>query len=185
MNQKWNQLVLGGEARKHVTVSIAWQGKPISCNKSFGKLNCSLCMKERLEILRISKNDPAMIINSSAEFYGAYRHKPRFHRYLTNCTPHSTDDERRSSERVNTRDSINSQNSLGTISTEFSSENDLNLCRPCTTTESQHTGEVKYFGSWSKHEFCRCVDYLSKIITHSLLYSTNLSSLPHQVGPSA
>ena len=87
-NDRTNKLT-AGEARKHVTVSIAWQGKPISCNKSFGKLNCSLCMKERLEILRISNHDPAMIINSSAEFYGACRHKPRFHRYLTNCTTHS------------------------------------------------------------------------------------------------
>ena len=118
-------------------MSTLWQGKPISCNKSFGKLNCSLCMKERLEILKLSRYDPAIIINNSSEFYGACRHRPRFHRYPTNCTPHSTDDKH-SSERVNTRDSINSQNSLGTISTDFSLENDFNLCRPCTTIESQH-----------------------------------------------
>ena len=40
-----------GEARKHMEVSIIWQGKPISCNKTFEKLNCSLCTKERLKIL--------------------------------------------------------------------------------------------------------------------------------------
>ena len=96
-------------------------------------------MKERLEILKLSRNDPAIIINNSSEFYGACRHKPRFHRYLTNCTPHSTDDEHSSSERVNTRDSIDSQNSLGTTSTDLSSEDDLNLCRPCTVIESQHS----------------------------------------------
>ena len=94
-------------------------------------------MKERLEILKLSRYDPAIIINNSSEFYGACRHRPRFHRYPTNCTPHSTDDEH-SSERVSTRDSINSQNSLGTISTDLGSENDLNLCMPCTISGSQH-----------------------------------------------
>ena len=54
-----------GEARKYVKVTILWQGKAISCNKSFGKLNCSLCMKERLEILKFSKNTPHLLINSS------------------------------------------------------------------------------------------------------------------------
>ena len=127
-----------GEARKHLEVSILWQGKPISCNKSFGMLNCSLCMKERLEILKLSRIDPASIINSSTEFYGACRHKPRFHRYPSNCTPHSTDDELESSERVNARDLINSRNPLGTISTNLDLENDFNLCRPCTVIGSQH-----------------------------------------------
>ena len=110
-NNRTNKLT-AGEARKNMNVSIVWYVKPIACNKPFRKLNCSLCMKERLEILRLSNHDPAMIINSFAEFYGACRHKPRFHRYLTNCTPHSTDDEHSSSERVYTRDLINSQNSL-------------------------------------------------------------------------
>ena len=69
-----------GEARIHVKVSIMWQGKPIACNKSFGKLNCSLYVKERLDILKLYNHDPAAIINSSTEFYGAYRHKHRFHK---------------------------------------------------------------------------------------------------------
>ena len=37
-----------GEARKNIKVTIMWQGKAISCNKLFGKLNPSLYMKERL-----------------------------------------------------------------------------------------------------------------------------------------
>ena len=76
-----------GKARTMMEVSIEWQGKAISCNKSFGKMNCSLCMKERLIILQLSKKDPASIINSSNEFYGACRHKPRFHRYTTTTSP--------------------------------------------------------------------------------------------------
>ena len=89
-----------GEARTVVKMSIEWQGNPISCNKSFGTLNCSLCMHERLIILKNSRNDPSKIINTSTEFYGACRHKPRFHRYPDNCTTLSTDDEHLSSERV-------------------------------------------------------------------------------------
>ena len=88
-----------GEARKLVEVSIEWQGNPISCNKSFGKLNCTLCMKERLIILEHSRKNPTTIINTSSEFYGACRHKPRFHRYPKKLYNPSTDDER-SSEKV-------------------------------------------------------------------------------------
>ena len=88
-----------GEARKMMEISIAWQGNAISCNKSFGKMNCSLCMKERLIILQLSKKDPASIINTSNEFYGACRHKPRFHRYTTTTCP-SVLMTNESSERV-------------------------------------------------------------------------------------
>ena len=88
-----------GEARSLVDISIEWQGKPISCCKSFGKLNCSLCMKERLIILEHSKKDPTKIINSSNEFYGACRHIPKFHRYPETTTP-SVLMTNRSSEKV-------------------------------------------------------------------------------------
>ena len=64
-------------------------------------------MKERIQILKYSKRDPNSIINSNSEFYGACRHKPRFHRYRPNCTPLSTDDEHNSSERVITQSLTN------------------------------------------------------------------------------
>jgi hypothetical protein len=38
------------ELHKMMKVKIAWQGNAI-CMKLFGKLNCSLCMRERIEIL--------------------------------------------------------------------------------------------------------------------------------------
>ena len=63
--------------------------------------------------------------------------------YLTNCTPHSTDDEHSSSERVNTRDLIDSQNpqnSLGTTCTDLYSDENLNLFRPCTTIGADDMG---------------------------------------------
>ena len=47
-----------GLAREMVEVKILWQGDPIKCMKSFGKKTCSLCMQERLEILKRSKEDP-------------------------------------------------------------------------------------------------------------------------------
>ena len=88
-----------GAARKQVSVSILWQGNAISCNKSFGKLACSLCMKERILILKYSRENPNLIINSNSEFYGACRHKPKFHRYAT-TTPLPVLMTNKSSERV-------------------------------------------------------------------------------------
>ena len=81
-SQRQTKLTIG-EARRQVSVSILWQGNAISCNKSFGKLNCSLCMKERILMLKYSRDNPNLIINSNSEFYGACRHKPKFHRYTT------------------------------------------------------------------------------------------------------
>ena len=89
-----------GEARSLVEMNIEWQGKPISCNKSFGKLNSPLCVRERLVIFEHSKKDPTTIINTSNGFYGACRHKPKFHRYPKSYTTLSTDDKHNSSERV-------------------------------------------------------------------------------------
>jgi hypothetical protein len=63
--------------------------------KSFGKLNCSLCMQERIEILHTIHQEEWKIINHSNEIYGACRHKTRFHRFLkehTNVKYTSTDD---------------------------------------------------------------------------------------------
>ncbi len=58
-------------------VKIVWQGNAISSMKSFGKLNCSLRMRKRIEILEEWK-----IINHCNEIYGACWHKMRFHRFL-------------------------------------------------------------------------------------------------------
>ena len=70
-------------------MEILWKGNPISCMRSFGQLNCSLCMKERLAILDEFRKNPTKLINSQKELYGSCRHRTRFHRY---CTCESTDD---------------------------------------------------------------------------------------------
>ena len=36
--------------RKFIETDIIWQGNPISCIKTFGKLNCKLCMQETKHI---------------------------------------------------------------------------------------------------------------------------------------
>ena len=86
--------------RDLVEVKVIWRGNPISCVKSYGKLNCQLCMNERIAILnnirkgkRLNQN---LSINSNSEIYGACRHRPKFHRFT--CCPPSAD-EGRSPER--------------------------------------------------------------------------------------
>jgi hypothetical protein len=83
------------EIRKMMKVKIVWQGNAISCMKSFGKLNCSLCMPERIEILCTIPQEEWKIINHCNEIYGACQHKTSFHRFLkehTNVKNTSTDD---------------------------------------------------------------------------------------------
>ena len=87
--------------RKCLDMTILWQGNAISCMKSFGRLDCTLCMQERLHILKNSTESPTQLINTSNEIYGACRHKTRFHRYSSKTTTPDTDDahaEKRSNQ---------------------------------------------------------------------------------------
>ena len=59
------------QVRDCTTVEILCQGNPVSLPKSFGKLNCNLCMKERLETYEALKQQPQRLINSCNELYGA------------------------------------------------------------------------------------------------------------------
>ena len=68
-----------------------WQGNSISCMKTFGKLNCKLCMKERINTLKMSQENPERLINSCGKIYGACRHRTRFHRFIREGN-YSTDD---------------------------------------------------------------------------------------------
>jgi GIY-YIG catalytic domain len=82
--------------RNMYTCSIIWQANPHSAVKTFGTNHCILCSRERLEILKMSRYKPHLLINSCNEVYGACRHKPKFHRYKS---IHSTD-EALGAERV-------------------------------------------------------------------------------------
>ena len=71
------------DIKDRTSLDILWHGNPIFSSRSFGKLNCSLCMKEGLAILRLLKSQPKRLINSSNELYGACRHQPVFHKYTS------------------------------------------------------------------------------------------------------
>jgi hypothetical protein len=84
-----------GDLRKIMKYEILWQANPISAMKTFGKLNCALCMRERVEILRAHQQDELSLINCNLEIFGACRHKTKFHRFLKEAGPvksTSTDD---------------------------------------------------------------------------------------------
>ena len=91
-------------------IDILWQGNPISAMKTFGKLNCILCMNERLQLLKALKTDKMentrKLINSSNELYGACRHKTKFHRYQI-CETSSTDEGLKSPEKSNVETVLN------------------------------------------------------------------------------
>jgi hypothetical protein len=70
------------DLRKIMKYEILWQANPISAMKTFGKLNCALCMRERVEILRAHQQNELALINYNLEIFGACRHKTKFHRFL-------------------------------------------------------------------------------------------------------
>ena len=78
------------QIKSMVEISVVWQGNPITCIKGFGKHCCSLCMRERIEILKLARANPGALINGCSEIYGACRHRTRFHKYSIMNT--STDD---------------------------------------------------------------------------------------------
>jgi len=90
--------------RGGITCSIIWQGNPISVVKTFAAKNCALCAKERLAILKQSRSNPQLIINSNNEIYGACRHRPRFHRCVKQTTPST--DESINDERANPKHKV-------------------------------------------------------------------------------
>lgn len=68
--------------RKMMRFEVLEEVEPISAMKTFRKLSCKLCMKERLAILK-SNHEGEKIMNSRSEIYGGCRHKKRFHNFLT------------------------------------------------------------------------------------------------------
>ena len=124
------------DVRNMVEMSILWGGNLISCNKSFGKLNCYLCMHERISILESIRKDKKMkvksCINNNSELYGSCRHKPKFHRF--NCL--SSADEGQSpeeSERVLTP-LLFLRTPLGNITNNY-------LCQEISSNKSVGTNE--------------------------------------------
>jgi hypothetical protein len=80
-----------GMQRDMIQCEILWKGNPISVVKTFGKATYALCNRKRVEIIKISRSTPVILINSCSEIHGACRHKPRFHRYHKQETPSADD----------------------------------------------------------------------------------------------
>ena len=64
-------------------VKVLWEGNQLLDSKTFGKLECSLCMKERILILQQFYKYKSRIFHKSNEFYGSCRHPAKFHRLTT------------------------------------------------------------------------------------------------------
>ena len=78
--QNSNGTPTAGMLRDMLSCTILWQGNPFSCSKTFGKLACKLCQKERVALLRHSWEDEANMLNDRSELHGSCRHRARFHR---------------------------------------------------------------------------------------------------------
>ena len=147
MKGKKEKKVTSKDVRSLVKMSILWGGKPISCNKSFGRLNCYLCMHERISILESIRKDwktgVRKCINNNSEIYGSCWHKPRFHRF-SSCNLSSADDGRspEKSEQVQTPLSL-PRTPLGDITNDF-------LCREVNSdvsvgTDRERNGKILLF----------------------------------------
>jgi hypothetical protein len=78
--QSSDSIPSAGMLRDELSCGILWQGDPYSCSKTFGKLSCKLCQKERVALLRHSWMDELKMLNDRSELHGSCRHTARFHR---------------------------------------------------------------------------------------------------------
>ena len=67
------------QCRKIMPFGILSTVNPIGSMKTWGKLSCTLCMKEIVEIIDNSRRRYRQIINACSEVYGACCHIPIFH----------------------------------------------------------------------------------------------------------
>ena len=69
------------QCRKIMSFDILSTVNPIGSMETWDKLSCTLCMKERIEIIDNSWRRYSRIINACSEVYGSWRHIPIFHRF--------------------------------------------------------------------------------------------------------
>jgi len=87
--------------REGITCIIIWQRNPISAVKTFATKNCALHAKERIAILKQSRSNPQLLVNSigNNKINGTCGHRLRFHRCAKQTAPsadESINDERAS-----------------------------------------------------------------------------------------
>ena len=69
------------ECREIMSFGILSTVNPKGSIKTWVKSSCTLCMKERIEIIDNSRRRYSRIINACSEVYGACRLFPIFHRF--------------------------------------------------------------------------------------------------------
>ena len=79
--QHFNQKPTPQKCREIMKFEILSKVNPIKLMKTWSKSSCTLCMKERLEIVSHSQRRYGKLINACSEIYGACCHNPRFHRF--------------------------------------------------------------------------------------------------------
>jgi hypothetical protein len=69
--------------RDLIKCNVLQKGNPMYLVKTFSKSTCTLCNRERMEIVKLSQKIPELLINYCSKFteHADTRHKPRFHRY--------------------------------------------------------------------------------------------------------
>ena len=75
------------DLRKCMMFKVIKQIKPIGAMEKFTKINCNLCMQERLTILKNLCDKRVTVMKKNSGIYGACWHKTTFHRFCI-----STDD---------------------------------------------------------------------------------------------
>ena len=96
--------------RSMMDLKLLWQGNPTSSVKSFGTLRCSLCMQERLELLKERHNNK--LINENSEICGSCRHNVKFHDFHGQNTNNilTSADDRANPEKVKTKLMVTQRN---------------------------------------------------------------------------
>ena len=69
------------QCREIMSFEIIYTVNHVGSMKTWGKSSCTICMKERIEIIDNSQRRYSRLINACSEVYGAYRHIPIFHRF--------------------------------------------------------------------------------------------------------
>ena len=69
------------QCRKIMSFNILSTVKPTGSMKNWDKSSCTLCMKERIEIIDNSRRRYSQIINARSEVYGVFCHILRSHRF--------------------------------------------------------------------------------------------------------
>ena len=73
--QHFNTTTSCTDLRKYITFKVVNQINPIGAMKTYTKLNCNLCIQERLTILKKLREKRVTVMNKNLEIYGASRHK--------------------------------------------------------------------------------------------------------------